>query len=951
MACSTVCARVGLPLWLLLSIAGVSPAAELDALRTHRKDVFEFTEKPGVVRNGDTVTISFAVKDYCDVTVAVEDAKGRIIRHLASGVLGRNAPPPFKKDALRQSLVWDSKTDKEQYVDRNAKFTVRVSLGLKPQLERSLYWSPHKLVSYAPSLMAAAPEGVYVYDAGSGRGSFTPWLRLLDHDGRYVHTLYPFPASDVEKVEGLNWVTYPPDNRRFPLKTGLGQCTLLPMSDDSKLSLVVGKDHVYLIGDRVQMIAKPGSGKPSKLNGPRLATSQAEGRDRVFWFKPAAGAISPDGRWLYLTAYCGSGAFREYMSFPDDYLPCVMRMPADLSEKPTLLIGGTTIIRDKAPAHPPADSVLVNPTAIACDKDGRIHVADIGRDMLLVFSPDGKLLHEVKTSWPQRISISPKTGEIWVTCWALRTAITFWANRAGESCATLPRHLNDVTLRQFSPCQDNAAPRPVAACPLPPVDRGDMRHQHQATMDTFSPSPRLWFAPTPGLGGGNKWETCNTRILELKDGKLGTLADFHAWARRDVVQTRPPRYGRQRPYVNPADGCVYIAEQIYPTVVADVQCFDQLVKINPNTGGTSIVGLPFDTEDLAFDIDGRAYLRTESVVARYDSTTWREVPFDYGDELPGVSHYGLHPGNVISGTLFHGGRGASGKLGGMSVNAKGDIACWFYSTSASSVELDSENPEAGRGKRNQFKTGGQEWQPQIFPGRSTDAFIHIWDKHGKMKVEDAVPGIAECTDIKMDKDNNLYLLAGAQSQFDGKVYPNPLIGSLIKVAPKAAKILSTRAPVALGPGSRPKRAPDWTTWNSASWLEGGAWIYGGVGGSAASGICKCHCEANSGMAIDYFARSFATAFHRFDVVVLDSAGNDVVRIGRYGNVEDGVPLVKDGGPANPRSIGGDETTFISPKWMAVESDHRLFVADRGNHRVASIRLGYHAEERVAVEPQ
>ena len=61
------------------------------------------------------------------------------------------------------------------------------------------------------------------------------------------------------------------------------------------------------------------------------------------------------------------------------------------------------------------------------------------------------------------------------------------------------------------------------------------------------------------------------------------------------------------------------------------------------------------------------------------------------------------------------------------------------------------------------------------------------------------------------------------------------------------------------------------------------------------------------------------------------------------------PLVKEGGPVNPRSIGGDEVAFVSPKWLSVLSDRRLFVADRGNYRILSVKLGYHAEEKVSLE--
>ena len=67
---------------------------QVDELKVKRESVFEFTEKPVITRNGDTITIGFTTKSLCDVTVAVEDAQGRIVRHLASGVLGPKAPEP-----------------------------------------------------------------------------------------------------------------------------------------------------------------------------------------------------------------------------------------------------------------------------------------------------------------------------------------------------------------------------------------------------------------------------------------------------------------------------------------------------------------------------------------------------------------------------------------------------------------------------------------------------------------------------------------------------------------------------------------------------------------------------------------------------------------------------------------------------------------------------------------
>src|SRR4051812_10941532 len=110
------------PSWLILLAAFALSALAADTppppeFAIKRQEIYEFTEKPTLAREGDRVTIRFASKAFCDATVAIEDSKGRIVRHLASGVLGANAPEPFEKNALKQNIVWDGKNDQGDYID------------------------------------------------------------------------------------------------------------------------------------------------------------------------------------------------------------------------------------------------------------------------------------------------------------------------------------------------------------------------------------------------------------------------------------------------------------------------------------------------------------------------------------------------------------------------------------------------------------------------------------------------------------------------------------------------------------------------------------------------------------------------------------------------------------------------------------------------------------------
>jgi hypothetical protein len=211
-------------LWILMAygIAMPSTANDLNEFTIKREAVFEFTEKPRVTHADTQFTIHFTSRAYCDVSIVIENGDGRIVRHLASGVLGENAPAPLQPNSLRQRILWDGKNDQDAYVREPMAHVVRVSLGLKPIYEKSLLWEPKVRMHKDAPGMAAAPEGVYVYD-----GRVLDHVRLFDHDGNYVRSVYPFPADQVKNVQGLHWRSFPEDGLQQPMKEGFHQATML----------------------------------------------------------------------------------------------------------------------------------------------------------------------------------------------------------------------------------------------------------------------------------------------------------------------------------------------------------------------------------------------------------------------------------------------------------------------------------------------------------------------------------------------------------------------------------------------------------------------------------------------------------------------------------------------------------------------------------------------------
>ena len=132
---------------------------------------------------------------------------------------------------------------------------------------------------------------------------------------------------------------------------------------------------------------------------------------------------------------------------------------------------------------------------------------------------------------------------------------------------------------------------------------------------------------------------------------------------------------------------------------------------------------------------------------------------------------------------------------------------------------------------------------------------------------------------------------------------------------------------------------------TSGWVQGAEWFYGAVGFSFPGG-CIC---VNSRFDLDYFNRSFAPEFLTYSVPVLDSNGNLILRIGQYGNVQDGKPLIAAGGPKATRSVGGDEVALFYANYVATDTDKRVFIADQGNARIVSVKLGYHTEARIALK--
>ncbi|MHC4916617.1 MAG: hypothetical protein ACYTGB_14105 [Planctomycetota bacterium] len=363
----------------------------------------KFTTKPSAKKAGGKTVISFAVSAPTDAEVAILGADGKVIRHLAAGLLGPKAPEPFKP-GLSQSLAWDGKGDDGKAV-RGAK--VRVRLGMTAKLDRIIGWSSQQLGGVRG--LVTGPDGtLYVLHGGgllAHRDHFM--ITAFDRDGKYKHQVLPGPANlPPEKRKGWPRVT-PEGGPEMPIIWDLLPRTTYPgVILSSRTFAVVTKDGRYvallasrgdknadLRGGRGLMILGTDGGVPANLLGPEVCP-------RVGGFGHIA--LSPDEKYVYATGFVSTG---KKGKGPQNV---VYRLALDGSEKSKVFIGGELYAAGKGKTG------FNDPQGIATDREGNIYVSDYGNNRVAVFTPDGKYLDEIPVKCPDTVHVSQKTGAIYV---------------------------------------------------------------------------------------------------------------------------------------------------------------------------------------------------------------------------------------------------------------------------------------------------------------------------------------------------------------------------------------------------------------------------------------------------------------------------------------------------------------------------------------------------------
>jgi hypothetical protein len=379
-----------------------------------------------VTQTDGKTTIAFSVTKATDIEVSILDAEGRVVRHLAAGVLGgKNPPPPPLKPGLAQAIEWDG-TDDHGKRAAGAPFKVRARAGMGLKFGRMIGGSPYtgdvvNMPYRAPvNGLAVDHEGnlhvKMMSSVGShGNSGLWPWhLRKFDRDGKYLKTILPYPPStDPIKASGFTLIS--PEDRPF---TPANQNSLYPVFSvlgNEIVSRPLGGRLVFVHSEKreLNLFSAKGDNEirtikmwpaDAKLNCPRWLDIQV--------------AFSPDGKYAYYSNVAGTAYDGKKPADIDPAWPQGRIYRQNLSKpdsRPERFFDLDLPDFDREPYWmPSAWDKKTAAAGIDTDADGNVLVCDLVNGQVVEVGPDGKRKSAVKVPWPDKVMAGRKSSALYV---------------------------------------------------------------------------------------------------------------------------------------------------------------------------------------------------------------------------------------------------------------------------------------------------------------------------------------------------------------------------------------------------------------------------------------------------------------------------------------------------------------------------------------------------------
>src|SRR5262245_54166812 len=155
----------------------------------------QFQKPPTAVRQDGKTVITFTVSAPADGEVAGLGAAGKVVRHLAAGVLGKKTPPPEPlKPGLDQTLLWDG-TDDQGKPAVAGPFKVRVRGGMRVEFGRLVGDSPYNFNETMCRGLAVDANGDLYLMGLKARDGAVFYLRVYDRQGKFLREILPYPSN------------------------------------------------------------------------------------------------------------------------------------------------------------------------------------------------------------------------------------------------------------------------------------------------------------------------------------------------------------------------------------------------------------------------------------------------------------------------------------------------------------------------------------------------------------------------------------------------------------------------------------------------------------------------------------------------------------------------------------------------------------------------------------
>lgn len=356
-------------------------------------------ESSSVEKKDGKVVINFKVSQKTDVAIFIEDSSGKVVRHLAAGVLGENAPEPFAKNSLDQKIIWDNKADYGKDAGAGP-FKVRIALGMDAQFE--------KIISDgAPNIggvraMATAPDGTLVVSSAFGAdvANWSGWnIQSYNQKGEYQKTVFPPPNYFSEKeLDELGVANVSVDGKDVPIYAGIMTRSYLPEVPQRRAAMTItSKNEILMVMNNGSISAIHLNSKAAMggMRGKRIFNTNQESQITPFI------ALSSDEKYVFVTG-CPlegrKGGFAVYkVNLPE-------------RNKVEVFFGEDTV-KGSDQKHLGGYG-----KGVAVDGKGNLLVADVGNNRVLILSEKtGEYLSEIPFKNPNAIVINKKNSNVYVS--------------------------------------------------------------------------------------------------------------------------------------------------------------------------------------------------------------------------------------------------------------------------------------------------------------------------------------------------------------------------------------------------------------------------------------------------------------------------------------------------------------------------------------------------------